>query len=164
MQRNSDKCAHCGRIFARVTQKIPRVNRSDERSFHLELLSGPNPRPRLSGGFHSEQLMCNFVYAHDQIAPTNYVLVYSSCARGKALKRYFAKSKKQLTKLQTCSRQAKGLGRFIPLTRANSQRVFPNSVSLKSDVSIGASIPPRQLTRTYGRPTLSATTRRVTAS
>ena len=75
MQRNSDKCAHCGRIFTRVSKKIPLVNRSDETSFHLVLLSGPNPRPRLSGGFHSEQLMCDFVYAHDQIGPTNYFLV-----------------------------------------------------------------------------------------
>jgi hypothetical protein len=75
LQRNAEKCAHCGRIFGRVSGKIPLVNRSDETSFHLVLLSGPNPRPRLSGGFHLDQLMCNFVYAHDQIGPTNYFLV-----------------------------------------------------------------------------------------
>jgi hypothetical protein len=54
----------------------PIVNRSDGRTFHVSLYSGPNPRPRFSGGFYLEQMICGFGYAFDQIgAKTYFVLV-----------------------------------------------------------------------------------------
>jgi hypothetical protein len=72
LYRNSSDCPHCGRRFARCTEMTPIVNRSDGRTFHVSLYSGPNPRPRFSGGFYLEQLICGFGYAFDQIgAKTN---------------------------------------------------------------------------------------------
>jgi hypothetical protein len=73
--RNSNDCPHCGRIFARRTEMTPVVNRSDGETFHVSLYSGPSPRPRSSGGFYAEQLICGFGYAFDQIGPKTYFVL-----------------------------------------------------------------------------------------
>lgn len=64
MQRNAEKCGHCGKPFVRLTHNTPIVNRSFEDIFHLTLFSGPQPRPNLRGGFYRNQLLCNFTYRH----------------------------------------------------------------------------------------------------
>jgi len=74
MSKNSDKCGHCGRIFVR-TDKSEIVNRSDGRTFHVNLFSGPDPRPNISGGIYADQAMCNFGYVHDRIGPKRNSLV-----------------------------------------------------------------------------------------
>ncbi|MFY9530044.1 MAG: hypothetical protein WBC04_19475 [Candidatus Acidiferrales bacterium] len=66
MQRNADKCAHCGEGFSRFTEKTPIVNRSDEKSFHVILFAEPT--------YHANQLICLFAYAHDRIGPKNHSL------------------------------------------------------------------------------------------
>jgi hypothetical protein len=73
MQRNSDKCGHCGRMFVR-TDRTAIVNRSDGKTFHVSLISGPDPRPFASGGFHKNQAVCKFGYVHDRIGPQRYFL------------------------------------------------------------------------------------------
>ena len=74
MQRNSNKCGHCGRFFVR-TDLTAIVNRSDGRTFHVSLLSGPRPRPIISGGFYAHQAMCEFGYVHDLIGPKRNLLI-----------------------------------------------------------------------------------------
>lgn len=68
MQRNSDKCSHCGRMFVRADGTAV-VNRSDGMTFHVSLISGPSPRPDVSGGFHKDQAVCKFGYVSDFIGP-----------------------------------------------------------------------------------------------
>ena len=41
------------------------MNRSDGERFHVTLFAGPDPWPKISGGFHNDRVLCNFVYAHD---------------------------------------------------------------------------------------------------
>ena len=77
MQRNSTKCAHCGHLFYRLTEKTSVVNRSDETGFHVMLFSGPDPRSSASSGFYPGQLVCHFVYAHDRMGPQeDFLLVF----------------------------------------------------------------------------------------
>jgi hypothetical protein len=73
MQRNSGKCGHCGRMFVR-TDRTSIVNRSDGKTFHVTLISGPDPSPLTSGGLHKNQAMCKFGYVHDRIGPKRYFL------------------------------------------------------------------------------------------
>src|ERR1700722_18469688 len=63
MQRNMEKCAHCGKSFLRLTSDTPTVNRSDGETFHVSLYSGP----RLS----SARTICIFSYVHDRIGVQN---------------------------------------------------------------------------------------------
>ena len=82
MQRNSSKCAHCGHNLYRLTEKTPVVNRSDEKTFHLALFFGPDPRSKSSGGYYPDQLVCNFTYVQDGLGPqTNFLLVLLLCAK-----------------------------------------------------------------------------------
>ncbi|MFY9530042.1 MAG: hypothetical protein WBC04_19485 [Candidatus Acidiferrales bacterium] len=74
MQRNADKCDHCGERFFRLTEKTPIVNRSDGKSFHIGLFFGPDPRPSPSGGYPANQVICSFAYAHDRIGPDNQLV------------------------------------------------------------------------------------------
>ena len=64
MQRNTETCSHCGKPFVRLTGNTPIVNRSFEKIFHLTLFAGPQPRPKLRGGFFKNQAVCNFSYSH----------------------------------------------------------------------------------------------------
>ncbi len=32
--------------------------------FHVSLFAGPDPRPKFSGGFYDDQVICYFTYAH----------------------------------------------------------------------------------------------------
>lgn len=73
MQRNSDKCAHCGRMFVRVDGTAV-VNRSDGKTFHVSLISGPDPRPDVSGGFHKDQAVCKFGYVSYFFGPNRCFL------------------------------------------------------------------------------------------
>lgn len=73
MQRNSDKCGHCGRMFVRADGTAV-VNRSDGKIFHVTLISGPSPRPDVSGGFHKNQAVCKFGYVSDFLGPKRYFL------------------------------------------------------------------------------------------
>ena len=76
MQRNAETCAHCGEFFIHV-EKTPLINRTDCKTFHVNLFWGPIPRPNPSGGFFSEQIMCSFSYMHDQIGwQRRYLVVY----------------------------------------------------------------------------------------
>lgn len=68
MQRNSNKCAHCGKALVGLTEKVPAISRSDGKTFHVVLYAGPD----LSSG----RIVCCFVYVHDQLGPDNqYVAV-----------------------------------------------------------------------------------------
>jgi hypothetical protein len=71
LHRNSDKCAHCGQLFFRLSRKTPIVNRSDGTSFHVSLVSGPDPEAGSTGGLFSGQMFCNFIYVDDRIGPEN---------------------------------------------------------------------------------------------
>jgi hypothetical protein len=73
MQRNSNKCGHCQRMFVRADRTAV-VNRSDGKTFHVSLISGPGPRPDVSGGFHEDQAVCKFGYVSDFLGPTRYSL------------------------------------------------------------------------------------------
>ena len=75
MQRNAIQCSHCGKNFVRITDKTPLVNRSDGKRFHVTLFAGPDPRPKVSGGFDQGQLICDFVYAHDRFGPKNHTIL-----------------------------------------------------------------------------------------
>src|ERR1700722_5380727 len=76
MLTNCEKCRHCGRIFVR-TDHTAVVNRSDGRTFHVSLFSGPIPRPLTQEGLHANQAICNFRYVHDLIKPTwNSIVVF----------------------------------------------------------------------------------------
>ena len=44
MLRNLERCPHCGKKFIAITPRIASVNRSDGKSFHLMLYSGPDHR------------------------------------------------------------------------------------------------------------------------
>ncbi len=66
MHRNLGQCPHCEKRFARITEQTPLVNRSDGMRFHVTLFAGPNPRPKFSGGFYNDQVICQFAYAHDR--------------------------------------------------------------------------------------------------
>ena len=68
MHQNSDKCYHCGRMFVRI-EGTAIVNRSDGKTFHVSLVSGPEHRHSVSSGFHENQAMCKFGYVHDLIGP-----------------------------------------------------------------------------------------------
>ena len=71
MQRNSDKCSHCGRMFVRGNEETPTINRSGT-TFHVSLFSGPDPRPNISG-----QFVCNFAYVDDYLVPERkFLIVY----------------------------------------------------------------------------------------
>jgi hypothetical protein len=74
LQRNADKCAHCGEGFFRLTKKTPIVNRSDGKSFHIGLFFGPDPRPSASGSYSPTQMICSFAYVHDRIGPDNHLI------------------------------------------------------------------------------------------
>lgn len=63
MQRNAKTCGHCGKPFLRLTAETPIVSRSDGKTFHLALFSGPQPRPKVYGGFYRRQMACNFSYS-----------------------------------------------------------------------------------------------------
>ena len=63
MYQNTAKCAHCKQIFVRITGKVPIVNRSDGKTFHLALYAGPS----LSSG----RTVCIFTYVHDRIGTHN---------------------------------------------------------------------------------------------
>ncbi len=73
MQRNSEKCSHCGRTFVRA-DRTAIVNRSDGRTFHVSLISGPDPRPNVSGGFHKNQVVCKFGYVSYFFGPNRCFL------------------------------------------------------------------------------------------
>jgi hypothetical protein len=76
VQRNVERCAHCGELFIRVGS-TPLINRTDGELFHVSLFSGPTPRPNASGGFFAGQLMCSFSYIHDHIGrKRKYLVVY----------------------------------------------------------------------------------------
>jgi hypothetical protein len=62
--RNTDQCSHCGKIFVRTTTEIPLVNRSDGKSFHIELYSRPEQRSTRSTRFPS-QVVCSFTYVNE---------------------------------------------------------------------------------------------------
>jgi hypothetical protein len=68
LQRNTDKCGHCGVKFSREEQ-IPFVNRSDGKTFHLRLCSKPDLRPISDAGFPPQHLICKFEYSHRQTEP-----------------------------------------------------------------------------------------------
>jgi hypothetical protein len=61
---NTDRCSHCGKTFVRTTNEIPLVNRSDGKSFHLELHSNPKHRPTRSTRFPG-QVVCSFTYVNE---------------------------------------------------------------------------------------------------
>src|SRR5690348_14838991 len=73
MQRNSDKCGHCGRMFVRADGTAV-VNRSDGKTFHVSLISGPDPRPDVSGGFQKDQAVCKFGYVSYFFGPNRCFL------------------------------------------------------------------------------------------
>lgn len=75
LQRNSSHCGHCGKTFVRITNQTPLVNRSDGFRYHVTLFSGPDPRPKPSGGFYSDQVLCEFAYAHDQLGPKDHTVL-----------------------------------------------------------------------------------------
>jgi hypothetical protein len=62
MQRNTDKCEHCGLILDRPDD-TPRVNRSDGRTFHLNLLS---KYVLEVSSVPAGTVICNFECAFDQ--------------------------------------------------------------------------------------------------
>ena len=74
MQRNAEKCEHCGKPFPRLSVKIPIVNRSTE-SFHVSLFSGPDTRPKFSGGFYDDQVICDFTYIHNDLGAKEYTVL-----------------------------------------------------------------------------------------
>jgi len=62
MDRNPERCAHCGELFIQV-EKVPFINRTNGKDFHVSLFAGPNPRPNASGGFfcwskHMQLFVC----------------------------------------------------------------------------------------------------------
>ena len=58
------------------------VNRSDEQTFHVALFSGPYKRRAMMGELVGENLVCNFVYVHDRLGPSNeYVMVVIARAK-----------------------------------------------------------------------------------
>src|SRR3984893_148069 len=71
LHKNSGKCAHCGQLFFRLSRKTPIVNRSDGTSFHVSLVSGPDPEAGSTGGLFSGQMFCNFIYVDDRIGAEN---------------------------------------------------------------------------------------------
>jgi hypothetical protein len=71
VQRNSDKCAHCGQLFFRLSRETPIVNRSDGTSFHVSLVFGPDPEAGSISGLFSGQMLCTFIYVHDRIGAEN---------------------------------------------------------------------------------------------
>ena len=75
MQRNSSHCGHCGNTFVRITEQTPLVNRSDGKRFHVTLFSGPDPRPRVLGGFHDNEVICQFLIANERFGPNDHTVV-----------------------------------------------------------------------------------------
>ena len=73
MQRNRDKCGHCGRMFVR-TAGTSIVNRSDGSTFHVSLISGPDATPLAAGALHANPAVCKFGYVHDRIGLKRYLL------------------------------------------------------------------------------------------
>jgi hypothetical protein len=65
LQRNTEKCVHCGHVFVRHEQ-IPFITRSDRKTFHLSLVSKPDLRAVSPRGFPPEHMLCIFAYAHDR--------------------------------------------------------------------------------------------------
>jgi hypothetical protein len=66
MPRNLERCSHCGKKFIAITARIASVNRSDGKSFHLMLYSGPDYRKIRRIGSGS---VCIFTYRHDRVGP-----------------------------------------------------------------------------------------------
>ena len=76
MHRNVERCLHCGRKFVQVTPQTPNINRSDGKSFHLSLYSGPDVRSARSKRL-ANQVLCNFTYVHDRLGPGDISVVVS---------------------------------------------------------------------------------------
>src|ERR1700678_2831998 len=68
MPRNLERCPHCGKKFIALTPRIAGVNRSDGKSFHLMLYSGPEDRKQRSRRIGSGAV-CIFTYKHDRLGP-----------------------------------------------------------------------------------------------
>lgn len=68
MQENDIRCAHCGKMFARIGQ-TPIVSRFG-RNFHVVLFAGPGPRVQ----DYREQVVCDFAYVHDQLGPKDHTV------------------------------------------------------------------------------------------
>lgn len=71
MEKNFEKCSHCEHRLIRLGEKTPLINRTDGKTFHLTLFSGPYRRGIRLGDLHGEVLLCTFVYVHDRIGPNN---------------------------------------------------------------------------------------------
>jgi len=73
LQRNTDKCAHCGISFVR--DQGPFVNRSDGKTFHLNLVSKPDLRLIAPGRVRPRQVICEFAYVRTGKARENRFVV-----------------------------------------------------------------------------------------
>jgi hypothetical protein len=74
LQRNTEKCVHCGHVFVRHEQ-IPFITRSDGKTFHLSLVSKPDLRAVSPRGFPPEHIICIFAYAHIRTKPQDRFIV-----------------------------------------------------------------------------------------
>ncbi len=72
MYCNSLDCPHCGKRFTRWRKIGPIINRSDGRTFHLNLFLDLEPRPKASGGFYEAQALCYFTYTHAASGPKTF--------------------------------------------------------------------------------------------
>ena len=78
MQRNLEKYAHCGKALVGLTEKIPTVNRTAGKTFHVALYSGPD--------VNSSRFVCIFVYVHDRLGPDNHYVTVAICCPSKNLR------------------------------------------------------------------------------
>lgn len=124
MHRNLGQCPHCEKRFARITEQTPLVNRSDGMRFHVTLFAGPNPRPKFSGGFYNDQVICQFAYAHDRFGLRDHTVSVVIDHAEEDPEKYSAKLKKRPTSLQSCSRKSNDRLRFTRSRAGSSHRVF----------------------------------------
>ena len=71
LYQNSKTCPHCGETFSRITDKIPIVNRSDGKTFHLALFSLTYARSDCSDSRYGRQVICHFEYVHNGVGSDN---------------------------------------------------------------------------------------------
>jgi hypothetical protein len=71
MEKNSETCSHCKGRLVKLSERTPLINRTDGKTFHLTLFSGPYRRGIKLGDLNTEVLICTFTYVHDRIGPNN---------------------------------------------------------------------------------------------
>ncbi len=73
MHKDFEKCPHCvakghaGTIM-RMQKKTPLISRSDDKTFHLYLFSGPDSWYARSGGVVAGRVASNYFYASDKLS------------------------------------------------------------------------------------------------